>query len=314
VYPDTSIEGNLVENPELIVDHTTLPESLCVAYHHQGTTMHHISVARNSIARTDTWGTTDFVFEKTMNHPRMAIDPVRGNAILAFGYSSNPIEYVYSGDLFKTYERDTITANAHTEEISVSWSPSGDGFMWRVAYCIYYEGTVYVKAIRNAMSGFAAESPLAVNQYTATDATRVVVGQNRDMATGTYRTNCIYVRDEDQSVYFDAGDVTVDVPETREVPQGIALMQNWPNPFNPVTSIGYSVGEPGSRQQAIGNRVVKLAVYDLLGREVAMLVDEQKQPGEYTATWDASGMPSGVYFYRLDTGGARETKKMLLLR
>jgi len=59
---------------------------------------------------------------------------------------------------------------------------------------------------------------------------------------------------------------------------------------------------------------VKLAVYDLLGREVEVLIDEYKAPGTYSATWDATGMPSGVYFFRLMAGDARETKKMTLLR
>ncbi len=95
---------------------------------------------------------------------------------------------------------------------------------------------------------------------------------------------------------------------------GFELRQNYPNPFNPVTNIGYSVGELGSRQQAIGSRVVKLAVYDLLGREVAVLVNEHMQPGEYTATWDARGMASGVYVYSLQAGECRVTKRMVLVR
>jgi hypothetical protein len=59
---------------------------------------------------------------------------------------------------------------------------------------------------------------------------------------------------------------------------------------------------------------VKLAVYDLLGREVAVLVNEHMQPGEYTATWDARGMASGVYVYSLQAGECRVTKRMVLVR
>jgi L-alanine-DL-glutamate epimerase-like enolase superfamily enzyme len=59
---------------------------------------------------------------------------------------------------------------------------------------------------------------------------------------------------------------------------------------------------------------VRLAVYDLLGREVAVLVDEEKEPGEYMTTWDARGMASGVYLYRLTAGETSVTKMMLLLR
>jgi hypothetical protein len=103
-------------------------------------------------------------------------------------------------------------------------------------------------------------------------------------------------------------------------PEDFRLEQNYPNPFNPNTTIAYSVA--GTGHEAIGNRRVKLAVYDLLGREVALLVDERKEPGNYTTTWDASRMSSGVYYYRLTVtpdGGDQsrpfvQTKMMTLMR
>ena len=103
-----------------------------------------------------------------------------------------------------------------------------------------------------------------------------------------------------------------DVAETSPVEFG--LMQNWPNPFNPLTNIRYSVGELGSRQQAVGSRWMKLAVYDLLGREVAVLVDEVKEPGSYSVTWNAEGMASGTYVYRLTAGEKTDTRRMVLLK
>ena len=59
---------------------------------------------------------------------------------------------------------------------------------------------------------------------------------------------------------------------------------------------------------------MRLVVYDILGREVATLVNEVKSPGSYTVSWNAAGIASGVYFYRMDGGGFTETKKMMLLR
>ena len=104
-------------------------------------------------------------------------------------------------------------------------------------------------------------------------------------------------------------------------PTGFLLLQNYPNPFNPVTNIAFKVGGTGNRQQAIGNRVVRLAVYDLLGREVAVLVDGQQEPGDYSATWDATGMPSGTYFCRMQVqplegngGNFSAVQKLLLVR
>jgi hypothetical protein len=76
------------------------------------------------------------------------------------------------------------------------------------------------------------------------------------------------------------------------IPQTLRLEQNYPNPFNPSTTIGY-------RLQALGSSWVRLAVYDVLGQEVEVLVDEEKAPGTYEARFDASGRAGGVYFYRL---------------
>jgi endo-1,4-beta-xylanase len=109
-----------------------------------------------------------------------------------------------------------------------------------------------------------------------------------------------------------------DAPAT--TPSQFSLEQNYPNPFNPTTSIGYSVGVVGlpagqaGGQSSVSSSHVRLAVYDLLGREVAVLVDEGKQPGVYTATWNAAGMASGVYFYRLTAGNSVATRKLIVLK
>jgi hypothetical protein len=90
-----------------------------------------------------------------------------------------------------------------------------------------------------------------------------------------------------------------------KIPNSFALEQNYPNPFNPSTNITFSVGTYS---------YTSLQVYDLLGREVATLVNEKKPAGTYTMRWNASGFPSGVYFYRLRIGSLTETKKLVLLR
>jgi uncharacterized delta-60 repeat protein len=97
-----------------------------------------------------------------------------------------------------------------------------------------------------------------------------------------------------------------------EVPGESRLYQNYPNPFNPSTTISFDI--PVWTQHA-----VSLRVYDLLGREVATLVNEQMQPGSYEVTWDASTssgqvLASGVYLYQLKAGAFTSTRKMLLVR
>jgi hypothetical protein len=98
----------------------------------------------------------------------------------------------------------------------------------------------------------------------------------------------------------------VTTPDGKEIPAEFSLSQNYPNPFNPTTRIGFGVSGLGAR--------VKLAVYDLLGREVAVLMDERSEPGRFEVQFDASGLASGVYYYRLCAGSFVATKKMLLVR
>ena len=97
-----------------------------------------------------------------------------------------------------------------------------------------------------------------------------------------------------------------------DVPSRYVLQQNYPNPFNPETKIKFSVGIPSG--QIPNSSEVTLKVFDLLGREVATLVNERLQPGSFETTFDGSGLASGVYFYRLSAGSFVETKKLMLLR
>ena len=88
-------------------------------------------------------------------------------------------------------------------------------------------------------------------------------------------------------------------------PTDFVLFQNYPNPFNPTTNIGFQVFNLG---------FVSIKVYDALGNEITALVNEEKSPGEYEVNFDAAGLTSGLYFYRLTAGSFSETKKMVLLR
>lgn len=88
-------------------------------------------------------------------------------------------------------------------------------------------------------------------------------------------------------------------------PVSFGLSQNYPNPFNPSTVIGY-------RLSAVSD--VSLIVYDVLGRELIMLVNERQTAGDHSVSFNASGLPSGVYFYRLQSGTSSVVRKMLLMR
>jgi hypothetical protein len=97
----------------------------------------------------------------------------------------------------------------------------------------------------------------------------------------------------------------VSVPREKTEPVAFALLQNFPNPFNPGTTISYEI--PAACE-------VRLAVFDLLGCEVARPVEERKLPGRYEVRFDAGTLPSGLYLYRLKAGIFQQTRKMLLLR
>jgi len=106
-------------------------------------------------------------------------------------------------------------------------------------------------------------------------------------------------------------------------PASFVLEQNYPNPFNPTTVVSYSVPPAAGRDLASGTSGggqlsavsnVEIIIYDVLGRQVATLVNEGKPPGSYTVRWDASMLASGIYLARMTAGEYSSTIKMLLVR
>jgi len=94
--------------------------------------------------------------------------------------------------------------------------------------------------------------------------------------------------------------------ETQELkPAACSLEQNYPNPFNPSTKISYTLAKTG---------LVKLSVYNMLGQAISALVNKEQSAGEHTAEFDAAGLPSGIYIYRITANNINETRKMLLLK
>jgi hypothetical protein len=92
------------------------------------------------------------------------------------------------------------------------------------------------------------------------------------------------------------------------------LYQNYPNPFNPATKIKFEIPSSENGKWKMKNGLVTLVVYDALGKEVATLVNEKLQPGEYETSFDGSKLSSGIYFYKLSAGDYQETKRMVLIK
>ena len=117
-------------------------------------------------------------------------------------------------------------------------------------------------------------------------------------ATPIEGSDCVIMRVKDK-LKKQLADNLIDLPEE------YALFENYPNPFNPSTTIQYAIPEQS---------FVKLVVYNLLGEEVSILVNEQKEPGIYEVKFNANQLPSGIYIYRMQTAKATFTKKLMLLK
>jgi len=125
------------------------------------------------------------------------------------------------------------------------------------------------------------------------------------VATGTCQLQAGTFHNPESRITHDfiaTTDPSVSVNEPSQL-KSYFLYQNYPNPFNPSTRISYNVGEPG---------LVQLKVFNILGVEVATLVNEQKYSGNYTVDFDASKFSSGVYFYSLSVNNFNQTRKMIL--
>ena len=152
----------------------------------------------------------------------------------------------------------------------------------------------------NGSSWSAVNSGIAVNGYAITSVTALGVFNGYLYASfpGVYTGDFIWQRPLSQMI-------TAIREKGSLLPTRFSLSQNYPNPFNPTTDISYELSSES---------FVTLKVYNVLGQEVATLVNELKQAGSYTIRFDAGGLASGVYFYRLTAGNFSETKRLMLVK
>jgi len=130
----------------------------------------------------------------------------------------------------------------------------------------------------------------------------VVVKQTMS-GSGSFTVTNLAVNKLKMTVTFD--NVTSVVDAHDPLPGSFRLLQNYPNPFNPATTIAYTLPENGH---------VRLSVFDVLGREVARLVDGARPAGNHQLSFDAGALPTGLYFYRINAGVFRQTRRMMLLK
>ncbi|MCU7500093.1 MAG: T9SS type A sorting domain-containing protein [Ignavibacteria bacterium] len=163
---------------------------------------------------------------------------------------------------------------------------------------------------RPQLSRYKADStPLKVDFDILTDRTTVILEQNTGLTSyhyySSFGSNSRTSRDEKAVLIEQRLNSLNSVNEGNNFKHEYYISQNYPNPFNPTTTIRYAIASPSH---------VTLKIFDMLGREVAVLVNEEKPEGLYNAVWKADNVSSGVYFYELRAGSFVEKKKMMLVR
>jgi len=187
-------------------------------------------------------------------------------------------------------------------DFGVSWEPSNTGMESAEVTFIAQQDTMNIFAsTRNQgiyRSTDGAETWHQINEGLPTDAVWSI----------RITSSHIYAGTNGYSVWRrELSDITTDINEKADIiiPEVFILNQNYPNPFNPITTIRYSIPK---------SSFVILKVYDILGNEVASLVNQEKPIGNYEVKFDASRLASGIYFYQLKADGFSDTKKLILMK
>ena len=257
-----------------------------------------------------------------INPPTNQLLLTASRSITSFGVDINNELYVvtYDGIIYRFTPTASIVAPTNLRftvnspnSITLNWNDNSDnetGF----------------KIERKVGSGdFVLLESVGANITTYTD--------NSVIDTQMYSYRVYAYNTTDSSGYSNTTSVVTAIPvELNAIPEKFQLIQNYPNPFNPSTKITFAI--PSANNPLLGGARggsinVQLKVYDVLGNEIATLVNEEKPAGFYEVTWDSANSPSGVYFYKmqvyLGNNGAddpslssglvyAETKKMILLR
>jgi len=212
---------------------------------------------------------------------------------IAYG---SPGEIIYGHGEFVNNSNDTAIIKAVREK---QYLPSG----WASSICI---DVCYPPTVDTAEFYLPQGDTQSYTMYFYTD---LITGSGsikmRFENVTTLSNNFI------QYFYASTNPVGINLSESL-IPERFKLHQNYPNPFNPKTIINYQLSIPTDRDKLFNS--VRLIVYDVKGKEVAILVNEKQHPGNYSIEFDGTNFPSGIYFYELKTENYSETKRMILLK
>lgn len=251
------------------------------------------------------------------------------NTIFQPGDFDHPAPLPSGKQISKIYFRISIGGTRNFTDLKIMLAQSSNNFLTRGAFytgpydTVYKKSSVELTAVSGDWLCFTLDHPYT---YDVSKSLIMLVGQcgstgtgisiyNKDLSvTGVRRVwsigGCPFAVNSvagDSSVVNLGLDMeTVLSSNTKsEVVKDYSLCQNYPNPFNPVTEIEYSLPEQG---------FVTLKIFDLLGKEIATLVNEVKKAGKYSATFNGENLSSGMYYYKLESNGYSNTKKMMLIK
>jgi hypothetical protein len=222
--------------------------------------------------------------QTSLNNRSILALAVNGNNIIAGSYSFSSFYGVYLSTSNGTSWTQTSLNNQNVSSLAVNGNNIFAGSVDNGVYVSNNNGASWIERNENLAA-------LSINALCILD---------NYIFAGTY--GGVYRRPLSELIGIQ--------PISNEFPTQFSLSQNFPNPFNPTTRIRFAI--PANVKGETSN--TKIIIFDILGREVKTLVNEQLKAGTYEVDWNASGYPSGVYFYRLETDDFTETKKMLLVK
>lgn len=266
-----------------------------------------------------------YVFIRNYNYSQYSITTsgISGSAVFEgklyyqfYGYFSGYLRYdSLSGNIFQYDNTFNCSFYSHVKQIDSLWARTGDGnngcnYGFPGYYRCGMNGySVNVLGYQTQAKSFDIPLPNNNARYYAKDIGLYYydnITYHGNSVTYTLK-GCIV----NGVLYGDTSLFVGIQPISAEIPNQFSLFQNYPNPFNPATKIRFNIPQNEMTQRVIST---SLMVYDALGKEVAVLFNQQLQPGTYEADWDASAYPSGVYYYRIESGSFTEAKKMVLIK
>jgi hypothetical protein len=277
-----------------------------------------IRLFKNSTTYSGTW--TFRAVTTTLSDefaPSLAVSTFDGSSLITYTRNTGPSTQLdalcaYTTDRWATLVTGTLASDPAKQEYltNSAYSRTGLENQWHVSYRVVSDTAAatpdtIMYTTGPDVSGIVNAVPVVVNKFQDTGALRPVVGAHRQGSTGAWVGHVTYSSPGPTNILYDGFEIPVSVNPVSTPPRVLLLGQNYPNPFNPTTRINFRI--PGSSP-------VTLTVFDILGRTVTTLVQDERTAGSYEVTFDASTLAGGVYFYRFTAGPQSIVRRMILLK